>query len=147
MAYTTPATFVDEAMLTAAQLNTLSAAIVELQSAGAQPVMPWVIRVATSSSGTTYTAWMRHTHRYLWWRLDFGAAGQGDDITLTIYPESGGSTVLYTDATAANASYALVEDLDGLVDAGEFYRIDLYIKVNTGGQGSWIYCYESSEAS
>lgn len=147
MAYTTPATFADNDVLTAAALNTLSTAITELQSAGELPTAVFLQRVATSSAGTTYYARMRHAHRYLWWRVDFGNAGEGDDLELIIYPESGGSTTLYSNSGPGDASYAIVEDLDGLLDDGEFYRISMYIKVNSGGTGTWIYCEERSVAS
>jgi hypothetical protein len=147
MAYTTPATFADNDILTAAALNTLSTAITELQSVGELPTAVWLQRVATSSAGTTFYAKMRHAHRYLWWSVRFGAIGQGDDMTLTIYPESGGSHVLFDDSSPEDLSYALVEDLDGLLDDGEFYRIAMYIKVNSGGQGTWLYCEERSVAS
>jgi hypothetical protein len=68
-------------------------------------------------------------------------------MTLTIYPESGGSHVLFSDSSPGDLLYTEVEDLDGLLNPGEFYEIRLYIKVNSGGQGTWRYCYERNAAS
>lgn len=146
MSYTTPTTFVDDDVLTAAALNTLSTAITELQSVGESPAAVFLQRTTTSTSGTTFYAKLRHAHRYLWWRVDFGAGGQGDDMTLTIYPESGGSQVLFSDSSPDDASYVEVDDLNGLVAAGEFYQIALYIKVNVAGTATWLYCEERSVA-
>lgn len=152
MAYTTPPTFVDDTILTAAQMRALSTAIAELQSAGEQPPQVWLQQQANVTGDTLFNAHMRHAHRYLWWGVKFGAAGDGDDLEVNVYPESTGlAQQIYTNTSPSLETYDEVFDLNTLSPAladGEFYRINMRIKLNgSGDTGTWMYCEERSTAT
>lgn len=145
MAYSTPATFVADDILTAAQLNTLSQAITELQSAGEQPGACFVQQVLDADG--TIRAWMRHQHRYLWWRLDWSGGGIGDNLEIKIEPESSADQTLYANASPNLASYYEVEDLNGLLADGEFYTIVVNVAFDSPGTATLVYLQERSAAS
>lgn len=148
MAYTTPPNFINEAVLTAAQLNALSAAVAELQSAGEQPTAAWVQQ--TASSVTMWQAWMRHQHRYLWWRVDFSPASCERYLKVEVITSTGTVHQLFQKDTGTKlGSYAAASDLNGLLAAGEFYTVRVTIDFEGSGSklGTWMYCQERSVAA
>lgn len=107
MAYTTPPTFADNAILTAAQLNILSDNIEFLYSLISGVNIPFSSQTL-SGSGNTRKWVFRHAARYLHYKFRL-TSGTSDELDIRL---GAADTVEFTDATNRGAPYEWTGYLD-----------------------------------
>ena len=143
MSWVTPPTFVDGAVLTAAQLNQLSDGVRYLNGLGAQSIGATLQVYHTTDTPATYHYAGRHTHRYLH-ILYVGA--QGDDLRVDY-----GVTNLYHDGSPANGFVDAVVDLQTELPAlavGTWYDLTVTAEtLNSSGSIAIWWIGESQSAA
>lgn len=146
MAFVTPPTFSDSAVLTATQLNQLSSSVNSLQSAANQPT-PGFLMVAVEDDGTRYF-WMRHAaaNDYLHFRI---TQADPDSVDVYITPDGDSEVHVWDDGAPPSGTTEYVLRLstgDATEDGGatgattlsvtlddlQFYTIKVVLGVASG---------------
>lgn len=143
MSYTTPPTFADDAVLSAAQLNILSDDIAYLYGLASAVNPPFQRAGGASGAGGTWL--IRHRADYLYAGIEWVKGGDpGADFPFMI--RYNGNTLVDTFLTGdSSAAYQL--DLTGLgLTEGDFYEIE--VESYTGSYfGTYIYLNYLFEAN
>lgn len=144
MAYTTPPTFADGAVLSAAQLNILSNNIEFLYSIISGVSIPFTGEQITTGNTRGYT--FRRQGRYLHYKARL-TAGDSDETSIKIdtYTEGGDST-----NRASPYTWTQVIDLTTITSApavGATYEVIVYFTPNPTGTFHLDYLIESDSAT
>jgi hypothetical protein len=149
--YTAPPTFVDTAVLTDTQLNTLRSGLAELEEAWAMPHTPNVLGRrgdpgpgnGVSLDGDELTVWrgyIHHTHNTLRYRFRCGIGTK--EVVVRIYVNS--NNVLEYSASTLNSTQSGTVDISGLsLTRGNFYEAEVTLD-RTGTSATlsgfcWLY--------
>lgn len=143
MPFVTPPTFSDDQILSASQLNTLSADIAYLWGIARGPNIPWP-RIG-GASGATGVWLIRHRCRYLNAQIEWDkGTDPGGDFGLTI--TYGGETILTDTLGAGYNTNNYQIDLNPFgFTVGEFYEIAVTSYTNSYF-GTYIYLNHLFEA-
>ena len=136
MAWTTPPTFVNGAVLSASQLNILSDDLEYLAGfvTGANPA---ITAVQLAADGDAF-ALIRHMHRYLW--VQYNA---NDDVRI-FYD----ATEVYHDGNPGGTRKGWVIDLNSFgLTVGQLYTLKFSLDSDEGGVRIVYYAYESDVSS
>lgn len=139
MAYTTPATFADGNILTAAQLNILSDDIEFLYSLMSGINIPFSSQTLTGSGNTR--KWIfRHQARYLHYKFRL-TTGTSDELDIRL---GAADTIEYTDATNRTAAYTWTGYIDLTATTenpadGDFYHV--FVEFDFAAAGEFIVDY------
>lgn len=139
MAYTTPPTFADNAILTAAQLNILSDNIEFLYSLISGVNIPFSSQTLTGSGNTR--KWVfRHAARYLHYKFRL-TSGTSDELDIRL---GAADTVEFTDASNRSAPYTWTGYLDLTATtedpaAGSTYSV--FIEFDFASAGDFVVDY------
>lgn len=139
MAYTTPPTFADGNILTAAQLNILSDDIEHLYGLLSGVNVPFSSQTLTGSGDTR--KWIfRHQARYLHYKFRL-TSGTSDELDIRV---GAGEDIEYTDATNRSAPYEWTGyiDMEATVAdpaLGDFYAV--FVEFDFASAGDFIVDY------